>query len=171
MRSRAYVERDVERDVDRIGERVAGRIIERSASAVFMDSALVPAMRVLIRTSVTMFPTLPVFLAFTVSCGSDSSSPTPPVALNRTYDISTFGENFLPASQEIAAGDTVRWTFSVAADNLGHNVLFKPRVAGAPSDIPAEVRSGTRSLKFTTKGDFNYVCDLHGAMTGIVIVK
>lgn len=111
-------------------------------------------------------------LAATISCGSDKSSPTvPPGPTNKTWDVATFGETFLPTSVNIAAGDTVRWTFSVAADNLGHNVLFKPRTAGAPPDIPTEVRSGTRSLKFSTKGEFNYVCALHGGMTGVVIVQ
>jgi plastocyanin len=105
------------------------------------------------------------------ACGSDGSTSGPPASTNKTYDVSTFGESFLPFSQTIAAGDTVRWTFSVAADNLGHNVIFKPRMAGAPPDIPTEVRSGTRSLVFTTKGDFTYVCDLHGGMTGEIVVQ
>src|SRR6185503_7240163 len=116
-------------------------------------------------------PALTLLLVASVSCGSDTASPTPPPSTNKTYDIATFGETFLPTSQTIAAGDTVRWTFAVAADNLGHNVLFKPRLAGAPPDIPTEVRSGTRSLQFTAKGDFNYVCDLHGGMTGEIIVQ
>lgn len=123
-------------------------------------------MRVLLLIATT------ALLATTLSCGSDSSASTaPPPPTTKTFDVATFGETFLPTSITIAAGDSVRFTFSVAADNLGHNVLFKPRITGAPPDIPTEVRSGTRTLGFMTKGEFNYVCDLHGGMTGVVIVQ
>jgi plastocyanin len=105
------------------------------------------------------------------SCGGGDNGATSPVSPNKTVDIVTSGETFLPTIQAVTAGDTVRWTFSVAADGLGHNILFKPRVGGAPPDIPLEVRSGTRSLVFASKGDFNYVCDLHGGMTGEIIVQ
>lgn len=125
-------------------------------------------MRVLLLTTTT------ALLAATVSCGSDSSpsSPTPPVQTNKTWDVSTFGESFLPFSQTIAAGDTVRWTFSVAADGFGHNVLFNS-TPGAPADIGAngQIRSGTQSRVFAARGTFNYVCSLHGGMTGVIIAQ
>ena len=106
------------------------------------------------------------------ACGSDSQpSTTPSGSVNKTYEITTLNQTFLPAIQDVAVGDTVRWTFSVAGDNLGHNILFKPRIDGAPPDLPFEIRSGTRSLVFTTKGEFHYVCELHGAMTGVIIVR
>jgi len=105
------------------------------------------------------------------ACGSDSSSTMPSGSGNKTYDINTFNQTFLPTIQDIAVGDTVRWTFSVAGDNLGHNILFQPRIDGAPPDFPFEIRSGTRSAVFTTKGEFHYVCALHGAMTGVIIVR
>ena len=106
------------------------------------------------------------------ACGSDSQpSTTPSGSVNKTYDITTLSQTFLPAIQEIAVGDTVQWTFSVASDNLGHNILFNPRIDGAPPDLPFEIRSGMRSLVFTTKGEFHYVCTLHGAMTGVIIVR
>ena len=106
-----------------------------------------------------------VLLSAITACGSDSTAPS-----GTTFDVSTSGETFLPTFLDISVHDNVRWTFFVAADNLGHNILFKPHVAGAPADIPLEVRSGTRTLQFNTTGDFNYVCDLHGAMTGRVTV-
>lgn len=113
-----------------------------------------------------------VLLALVGACGGDSATTaTPPHSTNKTVDITTSGETFLPTIQGIAVGDTVRWTFSVAADGLGHNVLFQPRIAGAPADITTEVRSGTQSRVFTTAGEFNYVCSLHGGMTGKIIAQ
>ena len=106
----------------------------------------------------------------TAACAADYSS-SPPASTNHTVDVVTSGETFLPTILGITAGDTVRWTFSVAADGLGHNVLFKPAVTGAPADIPKEVRSGTMTRVFNTRGEFNYVCDLHGSMTAKVIVQ
>lgn len=111
-----------------------------------------------------------VLLAGVVSCGGDSA-PSAPASSNKTYDVVTSGETFLPTILGINARDTVRWTFSVAADGLGHNVLFKPRIAGAPDDITKEVRSGSLTRVFNTAGEFNYVCDLHGGMTAKVIVQ
>src|SRR5947209_1136598 len=81
---------------------------------------------------------------------SSYDAPTSPASTNKIIDVVTSGETFLPTILGITAGDTVRWTFSVAADGLGHNILFKPRIAGAPDDIPLEVRSGTRNLVFKT---------------------
>src|SRR5262249_38085586 len=105
-----------------------------------------------------------------ISCGSDSS--TTPASHGKTVDISAAGVTFLPTLADAAVHDTVRWTFSVnPVDNLGHNVLFQPKIAGAPSDITLEVRSGTVSRVFDTAGEFNYVCTLHGSMTGRVTVQ
>jgi plastocyanin len=104
-----------------------------------------------------------------VACGGDSGSTNP--SSNTTVDVytieSTFSSNFIT----INAGDTVRWNFSVASDNFGHNVLFNPRPPGTPSDIAAEKRSGTDFRVFTTPGTYHYICALHGSMTGDVLVK
>ena len=102
------------------------------------------------------------------ACGGEG--PTKPPS-NTTVDVytieSTFSSNFIT----INAGDTVRWHFSVASDNFGHNVLFNPRPPGTPSDIAAEMRSGTDFRVFSTPGTYHYVCTLHGSMTGDVLVK
>lgn len=109
-------------------------------------------------------------LIIALACGGDATTPTPH-STNKTVDIVTSGETFLPTIETIAVRDTVRWTFAVAADGLGHNVLFKPRIAGAPDDITKEVRSGSVTRVFGTAGEFNYVCDLHGGMTAKIIVQ
>lgn len=104
--------------------------------------------------------------------GSDSSVPTQPT--NKTVDVVTNNVVFTDDSISINTGDTVRWSFSTATDGLGHNVRFTPRPAGTPSDIGTQANpltSGTVSRIFTTAGTFRYVCDLHGSMTGVVVVK
>ena len=112
-----------------------------------------------------------VSLLLLAACGGSDKTPTAVTPAHKVFDVVTSGETFLPTIQTISVQDSVRWTFSVAADGLGHNILFKPRITGAPADLPTEIRSGTRTLVFTTKGEFNYVCDLHGGMTGTIIVQ
>ena len=100
-----------------------------------------------------------------ISCGSDS-----PAEPTTTFDVVTSGETFLPSIQDIHVHDSVRWTFSVAADGLGHNVLFKPGITGTPDDIKTEQRSGQLTRTFDVAGEFNYVCGPHGGMTGQINV-
>lgn len=124
------------------------------------------------RKRLPLYGTAIALIVVAIACGGggDSSTPTPPAQTNKTWDVSTFGESFLPFSQTVAVRDTVRWTFSVAADGFGHNVLFNA-APGAPPDIGGQVRSGTQSRVFTSKGTFNYVCSLHGGMTGVIVAQ
>ena len=104
--------------------------------------------------------------------GSDNSLPTQPT--HTTVDVYTVNFAFTDASISINTGDTVRWNFNTAPDGLGHNVRFDPRPAGTPNDIGSQASpasSGRVSRVFTTAGDFRYICDLHGSMTGEVVVK
>jgi plastocyanin len=107
--------------------------------------------------------------------GSDNGTPTTPVVTNTTVDVVTIQEQFVQPSVSIAPGDTVRWTFQKSStDGLGHNIRFNPRITGSPADIGSQgnpLTSGTQSRVFSTKGDFHYVCDLHGAMVGEVVVQ
>jgi plastocyanin len=98
----------------------------------------------------------------------------PPAAKNRTWDVVTNNTVFTDDIVQAIAGDTVRWSFSVATDGDGHNVRFTPRIAGSPTDIGTAaqpIKTGTQSRVFSLSGDFHYVCDLHGSMVGEVIVK
>lgn len=120
---------------------------------------------------------IPVGIAIVLvlcACGGDSGTSTPPKSTNQTWDVTASGLTFFPTIQPIAVGDTVRWTFYVnTTDNLGHNVLFRPVTAGAPDDVPTdgkEIRSGSDFRVFKTAGEFNYVCSLHGSMTGQISV-
>jgi len=105
---------------------------------------------------------------------SDSPTGTPPVK-NKTVDIFTVVDVFSGPSggplETIAAGDTVRWSFSGGSDGMGHNVRFPvPKPAGTPADIPV-TKTGTVSRVFATKGTFNYVCDVHPGMNAQVVVQ
>lgn len=118
-----------------------------------------------------------VFALAAAGCGgADNGTPiTPPTATNKLVDVVTVQENFVQPFVTIAPGDTIRWTFQKSSsDGLGHNVRFNPRIAGSPADIGTQgspVTSGSQMRVFTTKGDFHYVCDLHGGMTGEVVVQ
>ena len=103
-----------------------------------------------------------------VACGGDGTSPKP--STNKTVEVSTIESTFSSNFVMINAGDTVRWTFTVASDGFGHNVIFNPRPPGTPADI-AEKKSGTDFRVFSTPGMFHYVCTLHGSMTGDVLVQ
>jgi plastocyanin len=110
------------------------------------------------------------------ACGGSDSSPTPPPpATNKAVDVVTIQESFVQPLVAIVPGDTVRWTFQKSSsDGLGHNIRFNPRITGSPSDIGSQgspLTSGTQTRVFTTKGNFRYVCDLHGGMTGEIDVQ
>jgi plastocyanin len=103
-------------------------------------------------------------VALTISC------TTSPDSTHQTIDIFTVGDAFSPVFATANAGDTVRWSFTGGSDGQGHNVRFFPIVAGSPQDINV-LKTGTASRVFTTRGTFNYVCDVHPGMNGSVTVQ
>lgn len=116
-----------------------------------------------------------IALAGVASCGgAGDTSPPVPTGSNKTVDVYTIEQTFSSNLVTISVGDTVRWNFNKTQDGLGHNVRFNPRPAGTPADIGTAASpetTGTVSRVFTTKGTFDYICDLHGGMTGEVIVQ
>jgi plastocyanin len=70
---------------------------------------------------------------------------------------------YQPTTVDVSAGGTVNWTFGP----IHHTVTFT--TAGAPDDVP-ELRDGSASRVFPNNGSFNYRCDFHPAMAGIVRV-
>jgi plastocyanin len=105
------------------------------------------------------------------ACGSDTSSGvTPPGSTNKTVDIFTIGDVFSPTFATLSVGDTARWNFAGGSDGQGHNVRFSPKVTGAPADINV-LKTGTASRVFTTKGTFDYVCDVHPGMNAQIVVQ
>ena len=109
---------------------------------------------------------------------------TPALAQGATVDVSMKQSPkmvFVPATVNIKAGDTVKWTNPY---NITHTVTFDPAQAQTASDVslPAGVapfgsgdieEEGTFSHTFTAKGTYKYVCKYHEAMgmMGTVVVS
>ncbi|MDE1862990.1 MAG: hypothetical protein KGI33_08770 [Thaumarchaeota archaeon] len=113
---------------------------------------------------------------FQLSAGISHASQTVQVTISygasNTRGICTFTSCFDPNIVNIKVGDAVTWT---NADIVGHTAT-----SGRPSDnqtgtvwdsslIPAG-KSYT-SPPFTTPGTYNYFCQVHPWMTGVVIVS
>jgi plastocyanin len=112
------------------------------------------------------------------------TAATPALAQGATVEVSMKQSPkmlFVPASVNIKAGDTVKWTNPY---NITHTVTFDPAQAQTASDValPAGVapfgsgdieEDGTFSHTFTAKGTYKYVCKYHEAMgmVGTVIVS
>ena len=110
-------------------------------------------------------------IVIVAACGSDSPTQSGGVNTNKTVDIFTVGDQFSPTFATLAPGDTARWNFAGGSDNMGHNVRFPaPKPAGTPADINV-LKTGTSSRVFTTKGTFNYVCDVHPGMNAQILVQ
>ncbi len=105
--------------------------------------------------------------ALAIAC---STSPDSKTSNNTTVDIFTVGDAFSPVFATVNAGDTVRWNFTGGSDGQGHNVRFTPAVTGAPADINV-LKTGTATRVFSTRGTFDYVCDVHPGMDGTVTVQ
>ena len=109
---------------------------------------------------------------------------TPALAAGQTVEVSMKNNPkgvFVPATVNIKAGDTVKWTNPAV---ITHTVTFDPAQAQTASDVvlPAGVapfgsgdieEEGTFSHTFTAKGTYKYVCKYHEAMgmVGTVIVS
>jgi plastocyanin len=81
----------------------------------------------------------------------------------------TVGNNFFnPASDTIAVGGQVTWTWGAASNP--HNVTFAA-AAGAPADIATRTAAGSESRTFLSAGLFNYECTVHAGMSGSIRVQ
>lgn len=77
---------------------------------------------------------------------------------------------FDPANAQVGAGDTVTWT---NADTASHTVTSgnpNDNTTGTVFDSGLVKAGGTFSFKFTDAGTFNYFCQVHPWMTGMVTV-
>jgi plastocyanin len=70
---------------------------------------------------------------------------------------------FVPQELNVRAGARVTWTFT----SVPHTVTFSS--AGSPAGL-GEFRDGSDSVVFPTSGTYNYACDIHPGMTGVVHV-
>lgn len=83
-----------------------------------------------------------------------------------SVDVTMPGLTFSPADIVVKVNGTVRFIFP----NLDHNVIWSPRINGAPADIGI-LSNQTISRTFPTVGVFPFVCTLHNGMVGTVVVS
>lgn len=93
-------------------------------------------------------------------CSAQASGSTDTAAPVATTEVSVLDNNFEPVAAEIAAGDTVTWTWEGRAD---HNVV------GDSFERDVQ-REGTFEQRFDEPGTYDYRCTLHGGMTGKIVV-
>lgn len=99
-------------------------------------------------------------LALTVvACGNDGRDPFPSDAVVTT-EVSVLDNSFGPTVIEVAAGDSVTWTWEGKAP---HDVDGD----GFTSEVQTE---GTFQHTFDRPGEFQYICNIHGGMKGLVVV-
>jgi plastocyanin len=70
---------------------------------------------------------------------------------------------YVPADLNVRAGATVTWTFQ----SVPHTVTFTS--SGSPASL-AEFHDASDSRVFPTSGTYNYSCDIHPGMVGVVHV-
>ena len=90
-----------------------------------------------------------------------------PVAVASKDTIFTAGIAFSPTSLPVSIGATV--IFALGFDGIGHDVRFAVK-AGSPADIPVTTRQYI-ARRFSTAGDFSYICPTHPEMTGVIAVR
>jgi len=95
-----------------------------------------------------------------VACGGTSLDDIEPVEGVSTVAVDD--NVFEPRVIRIPAGTEVVWEWEGGAR---HNVVGD---GGFQSDL---LREGTFTHVFDTPGTYNYICTLHGGMTGRVIVQ
>lgn len=88
------------------------------------------------------------------------SSETTTSETSFTVNIKSFA--FVPATITVPVGSTVTWTNN---DTPGHDVK------GDTFQSPLMAKGETFQYKFEKAGTYNYVCGVHPAMKGVVIVQ
>jgi predicted secreted protein with PEFG-CTERM motif len=110
-------------------------------------------------------------MAFAPSAFADTSvTMTKGASASQSAACVTAKNCFDPANAQVGPGDTVTWT---NADTASHTVT-----SGNPSDNQTGTvfdsglvkAGGTFAFKFTDAGTYNYFCQVHPWMTGMVTV-
>lgn len=92
----------------------------------------------------------------------DATGTAPPPPPPAQASVSVEDNFFDPATQRVAVGGTVTWTWG---GSVGHNVTFS---SGASS---ATQITGTFDRTFAAAGSFSYQCTIHAGMTGTINVE
>lgn len=117
-----------------------------------------------LRTSLSLF----VLLAATANAAlaADAIEVVKPDAVPAdAVNVDIKKMKFAPADLEIAEGATVKWTNH---DAVPHNVFVQQ-----PLQVKGDMLRAGQSvaLKFTTAGEYSYICSPHPYMKGKIIVK
>jgi plastocyanin len=92
----------------------------------------------------------------------EEAPPEPPTVSVRMQD-----DRFRPARITIAAGTTVLWLNEEERPDWEHNVISRDYRWASSNFFPGESYART----FDAPGTYRYFCDLHGGMTGVIIVE
>ena len=92
--------------------------------------------------------------------------PPPPPPPNGTVNALP-SLAFNPRQVTIDAGQNVTFDFG----SIAHNVIFDNRAATTPADIVGTNVNESISRTFTTAGTYNYHCNIHPGMAGVIVVR
>jgi plastocyanin len=104
---------------------------------------------------------LAALLAAAACSGDDGDGVQEPD--DDTGDVVVRNNSFDPSAFQVEVGGTVTWVW--ASNGVQHNVTFEDDVASGNQG------EGTFQRTFTTAGEFDYLCTIHGAgMSGTITV-
>lgn len=103
---------------------------------------------------------LPAFLLLAGLGFAACESSTDP---DDTFSIEMRDNVFVPATANISAGTTVRWTNEGSTPHT--------TTSDAWDSGPLNPGAAAFARRFDTPGTFNYVCTLHEGMTGTIVVN
>ena len=98
--------------------------------------------------------------------GYGTTSPPPPPTPNGIVNA-TPSLAFTPRQVTVNAGDAVTFDFG----GVAHNVIFDDRTGSTPADIVGNNVNISVARTFTVAGTYNYHCNIHPIMTGVVVVR
>ncbi|MBI1828535.1 MAG: PEFG-CTERM sorting domain-containing protein [Thaumarchaeota archaeon] len=127
-----------------------------------MKSKLIGSLFVVLTLVVGIMAFAPSAFADTsVSMTKGSSSGQACVAASNCFD---------PANAQVAPGDTVTWTNDDTASHTVTSGNPNDNQTGTVFDSTLVKAGGTFAFKFTDAGTYNYFCQVHPWMTGMVTV-
>jgi plastocyanin len=105
-----------------------------------------------LRLSLVMAMMSGLFLA----CGEETNGPGTDATVDVADDV------FNPTATSVDVGESVTWEWQ---GSNTHNVTFVNPINGGSAPASATQATGTYSLTFSTAGDFDYYCTIHGTPT------